>query len=183
MSRVCEPVRVGVTGGGGCGCGLGICNPSLTRTRDTGSRVLPGESRIFKTHTNHPQTTTAHHNTKRARPPTNHHGCPLSKSTNNEEHTHARPSPTVTPNEYDRPRTATDNPLTTWDVYPNDSRLTTTHHTKRAPPPTNYTNRPQTTTAHYDLKRARPPTKNKERLSLAPTNNNTKWARTTTMSA
>jgi hypothetical protein len=123
MSRVCEPVRVGVTGGGGCG--LGICNPSLTRTRDTGSRVLPGESRIFKTHTNHPQTTTAHHNTKRARPPTNHHGCPLSKSTNNEEHTHARPSPTVTPNEYDRPRTATDNPLTTWDVYPNDSQLMT----------------------------------------------------------
>jgi hypothetical protein len=41
MSRVCEPVWVGVTGGGGCGCGLGICNPSLTRTRDTGSRV-PG---------------------------------------------------------------------------------------------------------------------------------------------
>jgi hypothetical protein len=41
MSQVCEPVRVGVTGGGGCGCGLGICNPSLTRTCDTGSRVLP----------------------------------------------------------------------------------------------------------------------------------------------
>jgi len=40
MSRVYEPVRVGVTGGGGCGCGLGICNPSPTRTRDTGSRVL-----------------------------------------------------------------------------------------------------------------------------------------------
>ncbi|KIK00419.1 hypothetical protein K443DRAFT_100416 [Laccaria amethystina LaAM-08-1] len=145
MSRVCEPVWVGVTGGGGCG--LGICNPSLTRTRDTGSRVLPGESRIFKTHTNHPQTTTAHHNTKRARPPTNHHGCPLSKSTNNKEHTHARPSPTVTPNEYDRPRTATDNPLTTWDVYPNDSRPPTTqnghHHPrttltahKRQPPTT-----------------------------------------------
>ena len=41
MSRVYEPMWVGATGGGGCGCRLGICNPSPTRTCDTGSRVLP----------------------------------------------------------------------------------------------------------------------------------------------
>ena len=41
MSRVCEPVRVGATGGGGCRCGLRIHNPSPTRTRDMGSQVLP----------------------------------------------------------------------------------------------------------------------------------------------
>jgi len=40
MSWVYEPMRVGSTGGSGCGCGLGICNPSPTRTCDTGSQVL-----------------------------------------------------------------------------------------------------------------------------------------------
>ncbi|KIJ94335.1 hypothetical protein K443DRAFT_110598, partial [Laccaria amethystina LaAM-08-1] len=117
-------------------------------------------------HNNHPQTTAAHHDTKRARPLMNDHGCPLSRSTNNKEQTHARPSPPMTPNEYDRPQTTTDDPLTTWDVYLNNSRTTITHHTKRARPPMNYTNRPQTTTAHYDKKRAQPPMKTRSAYPL-----------------
>ncbi|KIJ95549.1 hypothetical protein K443DRAFT_11315 [Laccaria amethystina LaAM-08-1] len=78
----------------------------------------------------------------------------------------------MTPNEYDRPQTATDDPLMTWDVYLNDSRTTITHHTKRARPPTNYTNHPQTTTAHYDKKRAQLPMKTR---SAYPLHLQTKW--------
>ena len=39
--------RVGIMGGGRCG--LGICNPSLTRTRDMGSQVLPVSLMGFET--------------------------------------------------------------------------------------------------------------------------------------
>jgi hypothetical protein len=63
MSRVCEPVRVGVTGGGGCGCGLGICNPSLTRTRDMGSRISPVS--VIESHTVSKPTINDHHDTTR----------------------------------------------------------------------------------------------------------------------
>jgi len=85
---------------------------------------------------------TAHHDMKQAQSPTNDHNCPLSKSTNDEEHTHPRPAPTTTQNEYDCPRTTTADLLTMWDVHPNDPQTMTTHHTKWAWPPTNNMNCP-----------------------------------------
>jgi len=36
-----NPCGLASRGGGRCGCRLDICNPSLTHTRDMGSRVLP----------------------------------------------------------------------------------------------------------------------------------------------
>jgi len=67
---------------------------------------------------------------------------PLSKSTNNEEHTHPQPSPTMIRSEYDHPQTTIADPLAMWDVHPNSPWTMTTHHTKQAQPPTNDTNCP-----------------------------------------
>ena len=139
-------MQVGVTGGGRCGCRLGICNPSLTQTRDTGSRVLPVS--VIESHTVSKPTTNDDHPPRHETGTTDHerlndHNCPPSKSVNDKEHTH--PLPTMTQNEYDHPRTTTADTLTMWDVHLNEPRTTTTHHTKRARPPTNDTNRPPST--------------------------------------
>jgi hypothetical protein len=101
MSRVCEPVRVGVTGGGGCG--LGICNPSLTRTRDTGSRVLPVSHLVSHMVTKPTKDANEDHPPQHETGTTAHERLQLPPiKVHKQRGAHTRPPPTTTGNEYDR---------------------------------------------------------------------------------